>query len=267
MNAFDDQFNLRRRHPVGRTVLLFNLVESLFAQTFLTCSLDISYGESAGQMLDIFPAKASKAPVFVFIHGGYFRALDKSQYRYIALRMAKAGHVTVLVNYNLAPKVPVSEIIRQILASFQWIRENIHRWNGDPGRIVLCGHSVGAFLAAKILQQDWPGGSGIQKAVLLSGLYDLGPMKRSYLNKDLLLTDKDVDNLSPQFGTLAERPDLLIAAGGNETDEFIGQSEKYSAKLDAEGVQNELAILPGINHYSMSRLLAGRRNPVIDWIF
>lgn len=267
VNDFDDQFNLRRRHPIGRTVLLLNLAGSLLAQTFLTCSLDIPYGESAGQKLDIFPAGRPEAPVFVFIHGGYFRSLDKSQYRYLARRMAKLGHTTVLVNYDLAPTVPVSEIIRQVISSFQWIGENIHRWNGDRGRIVLCGHSVGAILAVKILQQDWPGGSGIRKAALLSGLYDLGPMKRSYLNMDLHLTDNDVCRMSPMFGTLAERPDILIAAGGNETHEFIAQSKSFSAKLKDDGIPNDLVILPGINHYSMSRLLAGQRNRLMDWLF
>ncbi|WP_419909036.1 alpha/beta hydrolase [Hoeflea sp.] len=141
--GIDDQFNLRKRHPVSRLNLLKNAAQSNWARLVLDCSLDVAYGESSGQRLDIFPGKDRPSPVFIFIHGGYFRALDKSLYRYMARPMAKAGMTTVLVNYDLAPKVTVAEIIRQNLSAFAWIRQNIHRWNGDRERMFLCGHSIG----------------------------------------------------------------------------------------------------------------------------
>ncbi|WP_136660473.1 alpha/beta hydrolase [Nitratireductor sp. XY-223] len=266
MSDFDDQFNLRKRHPISRYHLLLNVFQSLLARQLMDCSLDISYGDSAGQSLDIFPAKPDRAPVFVFIHGGYFRALDKSQYRYTAFPMAKAGYTTVLVNYDLAPKVRVADIVEQVLAAFEWIRENIHKWHGNPDDIVLCGHSVGAFLAAKILEKDWPGGSGVMKAALLSGLYDLGPMKRSYLDRELRLTDEDVATLSPQTGTLLERPELLVAVGERESEVFTNQSIAYSRKLSEAGIRNELLVVPGIDHYTMSRLLSRRNSVIVDWM-
>lgn len=267
MTDIDIQFNLRRRHPCARYQLLLNIGESLVAQLLLKCSLDVRYGESAGQMLDIFPAKkTARAPVVLFIHGGYFRALDKSQYRYIALPLTRSGYTTVLINYDLAPRVRVSEIIRQVLVAFEWVRNNIHRWGGDPDQLILCGHSVGAFLAAKILEKDWPDGGGIRKAALLSGLYDLGPMKRSYLNRDLRLSDADVEDLSPQRKSLAQAPEILISVGEAESEEFVSQSKAYGHRLSDSTIGNELLVLPGINHYSMSRLLGRRGNPVMDWI-
>ena len=262
----DDQFNLRKRHPFAQYYLVVNYGQSLAAQLALKCHLDISYGESPGQKLDIFPAQTENAPVFVFIHGGYFRSLDKRHYRYVAFRQARSGHTTVLLNYDLSPQVRVADIIQQMLTAFGWIKKNIHQWNGDPHRLILCGHSVGAFLVAKILQVDWPNDSGIQKAVLLSGLYDLGPMKQCYLNRDLQLTDSDVANLSPQFGSLVQTPDILIAVGKQETEQFIFQSQRFSHKLRDEGIKNTLLILPHINHYTMSRLLVQSDNPVTDWI-
>ncbi len=266
MADIDSDFNLRRRHPFGRFHLITNAFQSAVAARTLNSTQNISYGGSAGQKLDVFPAEAKASPVFVFIHGGYFRSLDKSQYRYIASRMFRNGYTTVLVNYDLAPKVSVSEIVRQNLAAFEWIRENVHKWNGNPDDITLCGHSVGAFLAAKILEQDWRGGSGIKKAALLSGLYDLEPMRQSYLNKDARLTEGDVAALNPMAGTLKQKPDLLIAVGEEETGQFVTQSETYSADLNRAGIQNDLFVLPAINHYTMSRLLAGRKNAVMDWI-
>lgn len=266
MHEFDEQFNLRKRHPIARSILLQNELESWIAPLLLPCSLDVSYGDSAGQKLDIFPSQNEDAPVFVFIHGGYFRALDKRQYRFIARRTAKSGFTTVLVNYDLAPSASVAEIIQQNLKAFAWIAANIERWNGNPGNIILCGHSVGAFLAAKILEAVTQESTSIQKAALLSGLFDLDPMRRSFLNEKLGLVESDAEELNPAPKTPVTRPDVLVAVGANETDEFVKQSRNHSAALNQAGIANTCLVLPGINHYNMSRLLAAQNNPVMRWI-
>ena len=246
--------------------MLTNAFESHLARVLHRNELDVSYGSTDGQRADIFPARTPGSPVLLFIHGGYFRALDKSQYRYLARPLVKLGYAVVLVNYDLAPRVSVSEIVQQVHDAFAWVKQNVHRWNGDPGRFTLCGHSVGAFLAAKVLEEDWPNGSGIEKAALLSGLYDLGPMKRSFLNHDLQLTDEEVSNLNPRADALTDPPNILVAVGSKETDQFVSQSESYSRTLSAAGVQNDLMILRGINHYTMSRLLSRKGSPVLRWI-
>lgn len=265
----DDQFNLRRRHPLAKHYLLVNAFQSVLARSFLECELDVSYGDTAGQSIDIFPAAESSSPVFVFIHGGYFRALDKRHYRYIGRLTKRAGYTCVLVNYDLAPQVRVVEIVEQMLRAFAWVRKNISQFNGDPEDLVLCGHSVGAFLVAKILEHDWPAedGNAITRAALLSGLYDLGPMKASYLNKDVQLTDADVATLSPIKRPLRQTPEILIAVGETETTEFLRQSRSYAEKLEHEGVAHELIVLPRTNHYTMSRTLAVSGNVVAEWVF
>ena len=270
MTTLDDQFNLRKRHPSGKIYLLRNFLESRLAARRLRCSLDVDYGDSPGQRVDVFPAESPSSPVFVFIHGGYFRALDKSQYRFIAPRLRRAGYATVLVNHDLAPQVSVTEIVRQALAAYSWICHNIERWGGDPGRMVICGHSVGAFLAAKILERETRaeehGGGHVEKALLLSGLYDLEPLKRSYLDRDLRLTRDEVETLSPIACSLGQTPEILIAVGEEETEEFVRQSVDYAAKLRSDGVENDLLILPGLHHYSMARTLAQTENAVIERI-
>ena len=269
MTTLDDQFNLRKRHPSGKYYLLLNTIQSMLAAWRLRCSLDVSYGDSPGQRVDVFPAASPSSPVFAFIHGGYFRALDKSQYRYIAPRLRKAGYATVLINYDLAPQVSVTEIVRQVLGAMTWICCHIERWDGDPSRLVICGHSVGAFLAAKILESEWIGEHAacrIEKAILLSGLYDLGPMKRSYLDRDLRLTGSEVETLSPMSRSLRQTPEILIAVGEGETEEFVRQSVEYAAKLRHDGVENDLVVMPGLHHYSMARTLAQSVNVVIDRI-
>ena len=265
----DNQFNLRRRHPLAKHCLLINACQSVLARISLENELDVRYGETAGQSVDIFPAAKRSSPVLVFIHGGYFRALDKRHYRYIARLTNQAGYTCVLINYDLAPRVRVAEIVEQVLKAFGWIRKNIGRWNGNPDELVLCGHSVGAFLVAKILEHDWPiqDSDAIRRAALLSGLYDLAPMRQSYLNEDLSLTETDVATLNPIGIPLLQTPRILIAVGEKETAEFVRQSRNYAEKLQENGFQSELIFLSGTNHYTMSRTLATNGNAVTNWIF
>ena len=270
----EEQFNLRKRHPWGRLHLVANELESSIARRTLKKSLDVAYGESPGQRLDIFPASQPDAPVFVFIHGGYFRALDKRQYNYIARPFVAAGCTVVLINYDLAPNVPVKEIVEQNLRAFRWIYENIERWHGNPRHMVLCGHSVGAFLVAKILEaaQDPEIGwdtelqQAIYGAVLLSGLYDLTKMRQSYLNESLHLSEEDVQTLSPIFGRIHDFPHAIVAVGEHETVEFIQQSRDYAHKLEEADSSQEFLLLKNKNHYSVSRMLSRRNNPLIEKI-
>lgn len=266
MTSYDVQFNLRRRHPLGRLHLLKNELQSVYVRWTLKHSLDVAYGQSPGEKIDLFPSSNPGAPVFVFIHGGYFRALDKRQYRYLARPWVRAGCTVALVNYDLAPTVTVGEIVEQNLKAFAWIRENVGRWNGDPENILLCGHSVGAFLVAKILESEVAQGRGasISGAALLSGLYDLTKMKLSYLNESLRLTDDDVANLSPAFGKTDAFPPCLVAVGDDETDEFIAQSEAYFEKLQRSGGSHDHMLLENKNHYSVSRMLSHWKNPLME---
>ncbi|WP_053042824.1 alpha/beta hydrolase [Thalassomonas actiniarum] len=268
MTCLDEQFNLRKRHPLGRVHLLANKLQSCVARLTLRKSLDISYGHSSGEKVDIFPAAHPNAPVFFFIHGGYFRALDKRQYNYIAKPFVAAGCTVVLINYDLAPAVSVKDIIGQNIKAFKWVRENISRWNGNPGNIVLCGHSVGAFLVAKILEFDWEQEvrQSISGAALLSGLYDLSNMKQSYLNKSVRLSDDDVATLSPMFADTSGFPSVIVAVGEDETEEFVEQSQTYAKKLQASKSLDECLLLKSKNHYTVSRLLGNRNNALMKKI-
>jgi len=262
MTNYDEQFNLRKRHPLSKVYLYANELQSYITRLTSKASLDISYGQSQGERIDVFPAVESNSPIFVFIHGGYFRALDKRQYSFIAKPFVRRGCTVVSVNYDLAPKVRVKEIVDQNIKAFLWIYQNISRWNGNPQNIVLCGHSVGAFLAAKILEYEWDQQirHGISGVVLLSGLYDLTTMRQSYLNKSLRLSEEDVEVLSPMFGHVENFPHALIAVGENETDEFIRQSKDYAKKVEAANLSYEFMLLKNKNHYTVARMLSRRNN-------
>lgn len=265
---YDDAFNLRRRHPLARWHLMCNAVQSHIARYQLPHHLNIAYGDTNGQTLDIFPAAAADAPVMVFIHGGYFRALDKKQYAYMARAFVKKGMTLVLLNYDLAPAVTVKTIIAQILRGFSWVNSNIQRYQGNPHNITLCGHSVGAFLVAKILQQSWPAeiSQSITGAVMLSGLYDLGPMRASFLNQSLNLSEGDVESLSPVYTNTVTAVPGIIAVGEKETDEFIRQSRDFYHKMKGEGHSFDYLLLDNKNHYTVSRQLSHVGNPLMQRI-
>ena len=268
MKKHEEHFNLRKRHASGKFHLLKNEIESLIARISLKSSLDISYGDTLGQKLDIFPAKDKNSPVFVFIHGGYFRALDKKSYNYIAKPFVKNAVTTVIINYDLAPKVKVSQIIEQNIKAFEWIYNNIKNYNGDSKKIFICGHSVGAFLCAKILEYDYS--KEIKESIigvaLLSGIYDLTKIEESYLNEDLHLLKNDVKELSPLFNKIKKAPYTIIAVGDKETEEFIKQSKMYIKKLKQENVLSEFMLLKDKNHYTVSRMLSNTKNLLMEKI-
>ena len=180
--------------------------------------------------------------------------------------MVDAGITLVSVNYDLAPAVSVSDITAQSIKAFDWVYHNIAQWQGNPNQIVVGGHSVGAFLAAKIVQHNWQQDvrQSIKGAVLLSGLYDLAQMKQSYLNAFLKLTDEDVLSLSPIHDDVSQFPKTIIAVGDNETDEFIRQSFAFSEKLHDLDKPHQYTLLKNKNHYTVSRLLSRKNNDLMN---
>lgn len=269
MNNYDEQFNLRKRHPFGKFHLFANILQSKIVRKKLLAELDVCYGDTTGQKLDIFPGKQANSPVLVFIHGGYFRALDKKQYSYLAKPFVDTGYTVALINYDLVPKVNVASIVEQNVKAFQSIYDNIKSFNGNPEQITLCGHSVGAFLVAKILEQNWQGKiqDSIKAAILLSGIFDLTKIPKSYLNHDLQLSEQDVNHLSPIFHQPQSIVPTLVAVGDNETEEFIAQSEQFADKLTTDNPHVRYMLLQNKNHYTVSRMLSCQNNELMDAIF
>ena len=157
------------------------------ARRLRACEAGLQYGSLAVEQLDIFHAHQSDAPLFVFIHGGYWRMLSSKEFSCTALGLAALGITTVVVNYALTPKVSVDEITRQMRAAVAWVLRRIERHGGDPSRVALGGHSAGAHLTAMCLQTRWREDYGLASddplaaAVLVSGLYDLEPLRYSLM--------------------------------------------------------------------------------------
>jgi arylformamidase len=227
----DVQYNIRARIPEHAQIFKRWADSSAFAREHQSRRLDLCYGEQAGETLDLFPAPKAHAPVLVFIHGGYWRALDKRDVSFVAPAFAAAGAMVVIPNYALCPAVTVEHIALQITHALAWVWRHATLYGGNPGRIVVAGHSAGGHLAAMMLSCRWKVVGAdlpaqlVSGALSISGLYDLEPLRHtSFLQPDLGLTPASVKRLSPAFFA-RPRGTLYAVAGRNESEEFQRQNQ------------------------------------------
>jgi arylformamidase len=236
------------------------------AKSRLRHRLDIPYGPTPLQALDVYPAdgraqgRDGPAPMLVYIHGGYWRALDKSGYGFLADTFAKLGATTVVVNYDLCPAVSVDDIVGEIVTAIAWIHAHAGELGGDPDRVYLCGSSVGAHLAAMALAHDWaaegPLAGFIKGTLAITGIYDVAPVLRIDANDDIRMTPAMVDHLSPLLLRPRVTAPVIVAVGGDEPGLWIQQSAAYAAMLRRHGISTELIVVPGTNHFSITQTLA-----------
>lgn len=228
---------------------------SQWARETLPCILDVPFGPTLAETLDIFPAAQADAPVFVFIHGGYWRAFAARDFSCVALGLHARGITTVVVNYALAPQVSIDEISRQTRASLAWVLRNIDQYGADPTRVAIGGHSAGAHLAAMALQTRWAADYGLPEdpfraGVLVSGLYDIEPLRYSFLQPKIQLDDGVVRRNSPLFTLRSCPTPTLLAWGDGESVEFARQSNAFHEAWSRAGNTSTLLPIRGANHYS-----------------
>jgi arylformamidase len=225
----------------------------------LRSSLDLAYGDTALQKLDVFTAENPHVPVVVFIHGGYWYSLDKSDYSYVAAPLVAAGATTVLINYDLCPVVTLDEIVRQCIRAVAWVYRHIASATGRPPRLYVSGNSAGAHLAAMALAHDWTAealpADLISGVFCITGIYDVTPLPRISTNDLIGLTSEIARRNSPMFLRPATKAAALVVVGGDETPGWIRQSTDYASMLRRHGVPVELMVVEGHNHFSIAESL------------
>lgn len=218
------------------------------------------YGAHGDEMLDAFPAKVPDSPVHVFLHGGYWRALSKDEASFYAEPMVSAGAAFVAVNYSLAPHVSLDAIVDQCRRALVWVHANARALNADPRRIHVAGHSAGGHLAGMLAVTDWARSFGlppdlVRGACVVSGLFDLEPVRLSHVNAWLRLDREAAYRNSPirhipPFG----RP-LIVAWADGETREFVRQSRAFGEAWADKGFECRLIEEANQNHFSVIELM------------
>ncbi|MGH8705479.1 MAG: alpha/beta hydrolase [Burkholderiales bacterium] len=242
------------------------------ARATMICYLDRRYGEAPGETLDIFPARKGDGTCMMFIHGGYWRALDKGDFSFLAPAWVDAGVSLAVVNYDLCPKVTVEEIVRQMLRAGRWLYLNAEQYGMDEDRLYVSGHSAGGHLTAMLMAALWPVFDRrlprdlFKGGLAISGIYDMRPMIQvDWLQPDLRLDEASALKVSPAFLPAATRAPVMTCVGGAESSEFRRQNALLGERW--KGVFAGDIAMPGTHHFSVvdglaapsSALFAGAR--------
>ena len=263
-------YNNRARVPEHGDYFERWAAESARVRASTGCRIDLPYGRGVNESLDVFPAQGANgdpAPVLVFIHGGYWRSLDKSQHSFIAPAFTRRGVCVVVPNYALCPgteaaPVSISDIALQMAKAMEWTWRHIAGHGGDPGRITVAGHSAGGHLASMLLACHWKKVAAdlpahlVRNALSVSGLFDLEPLRRTpSFQVSLRLAPEDARRLSPALWPAPAAGRLYGVVGANESEEFLRQNALI-AKAWGERVVPVCEEAPGRDHFSIVDALA-----------
>lgn len=204
---------------------------------------DVSYGAGPRGTMDVFDCPEAAGTV-VFIHGGYWQWCDKADFAFIVPPLRRQRYRVILLEYDLAPRSGLADIVRQTSRALDFLQWQF--WVDLP--LILVGHSAGAHLAACHL-----GHPAVKAACLLSGVYDLAPIRGTHLDAALRLSDEDVERYSPVRMPYAARVPCEIAVGALELPELREQSARFVRHLRREPLSAPVSsrVLPGCNHYDI----------------
>ena len=219
------------------------------ARDTLPCHCGLIYDTASGSRLDLFPA-GEGAPLLVFIHGGYWRMLSKADSAFMAPSFVKHGISVATLDYQLAPQVTLPEIVRQVRAAITWLMNQGRAYGVDPTAIWVTGSSAGGHLAAMCAATDWPLARHLRGIMPVSGLFDLRPIARSFINDWLRLDDTSAVAMSPSLSPLPSCP-VYLAWGEREPDVFKGQSLHYHARLAAAAIPGAAFEVPERHHFDV----------------
>lgn len=215
---------------------------------------DLAYGPAATHVLDYFPA-APRAPLHVFIHGGYWQALTQKDSAGMAPGVLAGGQAFATLNYTLAPQARLGQMVAECRDALIWLAGQAAELGFDPSRITLSGHSAGAHLVAMLLTTEAAAlaaaGITITDAILISGVFDLEPISLVTVNDPLQLTPAEIATLSPMHQLPQMGTRYRVTVGECDTAEFVRQSRAYAEKLRKAGLTVSFDLQRGVHHYDI----------------
>ena len=230
---------------------------------------DLAYGARPAEKLDFFlPAGPGPHPLMIFIHGGYWRAMDKDVHAFPARSFVPDGIALASINYTLAPAADMDQIVRECRTAVAWCARNAADLNIDADRIHVSGHSAGGHLTAMMMASDWPAFDSalpenlVKSGVAISGLYDLEPIRHTFLNEDVRLTDDVAARNSPLLLIPGGVGAMVIAAGGIEAGEFHRLQSELVTAWTPYIPDIEVVEMPGLHHFNVVTALGERDSPL-----
>jgi arylformamidase len=217
---------------------------------------DLRYGPHAMQTLDLYPAQGESRAALLFLHGGYWMALDKREHGFAASELTRHGVTVLVANYALCPAVTIDEIVRQILEGGAWLYRNAPDLRVPRDQLYLSGHSAGGHLTTRALAANWSQlgpdlpAQPFRAGLSISGVYDLRELVNvASVNASVRLDASSAHRLSPLLMAPATDAPLYLAVGGDELPPFRRQQQALAREW--KRVVAEHAVLPGENHYSI----------------
>ena len=211
--------------------------------------LDVSYGPAPRHKWDLFPAPRRDAPCLVFIHGGYWQMNSRESFACLAEGVATHGWSAALPSYTLTPEATLTGIVGEIGAALDWLGSEGSAF-GVGGPIILSGWSAGGHLAAMLLDHPI-----VTAGLAISGIFDLAPLRDTYINDKLQLADDEIDRCSPIRLPAVGKP-LVVAFGTAELPALVSQSKDFHAYRADSGAPGDLAAIEGADHFTILESLA-----------
>lgn len=229
------------------------------------CERDVPYGDDMMETMDVFLPRGPSKALLMFIHGGYWRSLDKKQHAFVAAPYVEAGVTVASINYSLCPAVTMDHIVRQLIAAGTFLYRNASDFDFSRKKMYVAGHSAGGHLAAMALACLWPQASPglpqkvFQAGLSISGLYDLRVLtKIPSINDDLRMSPELAARVSPALMMPPTNAALHVAVGGQELGGFKDQ-HRIIAQAWPKNLGADIPC-PGENHFSILDRFADPRS-------
>lgn len=264
-DEISSQLDLARSYGDHAPYFNFIVIQSRRALDQLKGKLDIRVGARDEERIDTFPAKKAKSPIVIFVHGGWWHKMTRKYWDYAANGFCKRGFAVIVSDYALCPKVRIPDISQATRAAVAWAFEHADEINGDRDRIFLVGHSAGGQQAAMMAVTDWKSyglPSDVLKAVApMSGIFDMRPIKASYLQTYVQLSGETVLSESALFQIPDTAPPIQVMVAQEESREFHRQADLFVEAYRRKGHRAEHVIIPFCDHSTYAFELGDPESP------
>ena len=264
----DRQYEHRHIVPNLEEFTSRSQAESVRIRKSLKAQLDVAYGPDARHCVDIYPASGSRAPLVVWFHGGRWSMGSKNLSCQPAEALTRAGITFVAANFRQAPDNRMDTIIDDARLAIKWAYDNAASFGADRDRLYVLGQSSGAHMGGMMAVTDWasrglPAGV-VKGATLVSGMYDLEPVRLTFRNDALKLDKDSAARNSPILHIPKRGCPLVIGYGALESDEFKRQSRDFAAAWNKAANPCELIEREGHHHYSLGPDLNDPASPLVQ---